>query len=740
MQAHRVAEPTGRGVELGPPAVAVAAPAVERRALIVGNPNVGKTALFNRLTGQHAPVGNYPGVTVEQREGTLSFDRTLPDGPGSCLVVDGPGTCSLNARSVDERATLSAVLGFGGEPTPDLVVAVVDSGQLVRGLYLVLELRELGIPVVVALNMIDEVRTNPPRAAAVAAFLRVPCVATSGRTGLGIAELRRNIALALGTPPTTLPALEYPAALERDVQRVREALPPSWRSTPERERALALWALGSVGLEDERGSIDRALGECCRAVHRDAGDRDIDREIVEVRYRFLDRYARACYLRPSLPPAQRTASQRVDRVLLHPVSGLLCLVGVVLLMFEALFAWSEPGMKLVERGVTSLQAFTVHALPPSLWRDALAEGVIAGVGNVVVFLPQILLLFLFIALLEDSGYMARVALLMDRVMRGLGLPGRAFVPMLSAYACAVPAILATRIMERRRDRLLTMSVIPLMTCSARLPVYTLIVGALFPARKLLGWIPIQALVMVAMYVLSVCAALTIAWFLGRTVIRGQHLPLIAELPPYRAPNPKTTLRLMFSRCHEFLKGARTVILLCTVLLWALLAFPRHTSQPVVAAPSVVAAAEASSVGRSRQAAQVERSYAGRLGRMLEPALRPLGFDWKIGVGLIGAFAGRETFVSTMALVHGVGGSGEAVPLRERMRTALGPDGKPLYRPLVGLSLLIFFGFACQCTGTLAVVRRETGGLRWPAFVFSYTLALAYILSFAVYQGGRLLGF
>jgi ferrous iron transport protein B len=428
-----------------------------------------------------------------------------------------------------------------------------------------------------------------------------------------------------------------------------------------------------------------------------------------------------------LPPPQRTASQRLDRILLHPVSGLVCLVAVLLLLFQALFAWSEPGMRAVELGVTALQRITVHALPPSLWRDALAEGVIAGVGNVVVFLPQILLLFLFIALLENSGYMARVALLMDRVMRGLGLPGRAFVPMLSAYACAVPAILATRVMERRRDRLLTISVIPLMTCSARLPVYTLIVGALFPARKVLGWMPLQALVMVAMYLLSVCSALIMAWILGRTVIRGQSLPLIAELPPYRAPHLKPTLRLMYCRCREFLRGARTVILLCTVLLWALLTFPRHPGLPGQAGPS-------------RQAAAVEQSYAGRLGKTLEPALRPLGFDWKIGVGLVGAFAGRETFVSTMALVHGVGSSGEAaIPLRERMHRALGPDGKPLYGPLVGLSLLVFFGFACQCTATLAVIRRETGSLRWPAFVFCYTLGLAYLFSLVVYQGGRLLG-
>ncbi len=407
----------------------------------------------------------------------------------------------------------------------------------------------------------------------------------------------------------------------------------------------------------------------------------------------------------------------------------------MLLVFQALFSWADPAIGLVESGVAGLQSLAVDVLPESILTDLLTEGVIGGVGNVIVFLPQILLLFLFIGILEDSGYMARVAYLMDRIMRALGLHGRAFVPMLSGFACAVPAILATRTMERRRDRLLTMMVIPLMTCSARLPVYTLIIAALFPPSALFGWLPVQGLLMVALYLFAVLITLIAAAVLGRTLIRGKKIPLILELPPYRMPNLRDVLRLMWERSTVFLKEAGTVILVCTIVLWALLSFPRASEPAPSPEPAVAASAEAPAPSA------LEQSYGGRLGRALEPALEPLGFDWKIGVGIIGAFAAREVFVSTMALVYGVGELDEEdpAPLRERIR-AEARDGKPAYTPLVGLSLMVFFALACQCMSTLAVVKRETQSWRWPAFMFAYMTALAYLASLLVYQGGKLLGF
>jgi ferrous iron transport protein B len=424
-------------------------------------------------------------------------------------------------------------------------------------------------------------------------------------------------------------------------------------------------------------------------------------------------------------------------VLLHPVFGFAIFVLVMLVMFQTLFSWADPAISLVEGGVSLLQRGTEAVLPPGALRDLISQGVIGGVGNVVVFLPQILLLFLFIGLLEDSGYMARVAYLMDRVMRALGLHGRAFVPMLSGFACAVPAILATRTMERWRDRLLTMLVIPLMTCSARLPIYTLIIGALFPPMALFGWVPVQGLLLAGMYLFSVLIALIAAGVLGRTVVKGRRVPLILELPPYRWPQPVSVLRMMWERSSLFLKEAGSVILVCTVVLWALLYFPR----PAEAAPEPERAVASAQVSEDQTRARaIEQSFGGRLGHAIEPMLQPLGFDWKIGVGIIGAFAAREVFVSTMALVYGIGEvDEEAAPLRERIRSEA-RDGKPVYTPLVGLSLMIFFALACQCMSTLAVVRRETKSWRWPAFLFAYMTALAYATSLLVYQGGRLLGF
>jgi ferrous iron transport protein B len=374
--------------------------------------------------------------------------------------------------------------------------------------------------------------------------------------------------------------------------------------------------------------------------------------------------------------------------------------------------------------------------------------VLGGVGNVIVFLPQIVLLFAFIGLMEDSGYMSRVAFLIDRVMRLLGLHGRAFVPMLSGFACAVPAILATRTLERRRDRLLTMLVVPLTTCSARLPVYTLIISALFPAKLVWGVVPVQGLLMVGMYALAMVLTLTSALVLGRTVVRGKQVPLILELPPYRVPNLLTTVKMVKERSTDFLREAGTIILLCTVALWALLTFPRAEVHPMHSVSTPVSAVAVNGQNdrndahkEGGQRAAIESSYGARMGKALEPIIEPLGFDWRIGVGLVGAFAAREVFVSTMALVYGIGADEAAqdVPLRERMQRERGPSGARRYSPLVGASLLAFFAIACQCSSTLAVVRRETKSLRWPLFLFAYTGVLAWLVSFLVFQGGRFFG-
>jgi ferrous iron transport protein B len=653
-----------------------------------------------------------------------------------------------------------------------LAVVVVDAGQLTRNLYLVIQLIELRVPLVVALNMIDEV-PSPPDAERLSTLLGVPVVPTSARRGEGMDALRRAVSEGLASPPVGHVAIAYPERLLARLPDIVDALPAAWQGSDEqdgdageglgRTRALALWALASIDEYDELAHIPHALRERCLAVHRETQD-DIDLDIVAPRYAYLDEHVGEADVAggddaQSAPP-KRKLSERIDAIVLHRRLGFVIFALVMLVVFQSLFTWSDPAIGLVEDGVSWLQDVLVSSLPAGVVTSLLSEGVIGGVGNVVVFLPQILLLFFLLGLLEDSGYMARAAYLMDRIMRSLGLHGRAFVPMLSGCACAIPAIMATRTMERQRDRLLTMLVIPLMTCSARLPVYTLIIGALFPPSKVVG-LPVQGLLMVFMYLFSTMVALIAAGVLGRTVVKGRRMPLLLELPPYRLPTLATVVRQMFERAGVFLKEAGTVILACTIVLWALLSYPEpNRPEPLgtVAVASWHQAASAASEGGGTaldpatladngdaqsawQSEKLRGSVGGQLGRTIEPFIAPLGFDWRLGIGIIGAFAAREVFVSTMGLVYGIGDADDASePLRDKIRSERRADGKPVYTPLTGLSLMIFFALACQCMSTLAVVKRETRSWKWPLFLFAYMTTLAYVCSLIVYQGGRFLGF
>ncbi|HXC52302.1 MAG TPA: ferrous iron transport protein B [Candidatus Limnocylindrales bacterium] len=709
---------------------------------VVGNPNTGKTTLFNRLTGQRARVGNYPGITVDRRSGRTSLG-SRGSTPIDAEVFDVPGCYSLSARSSEEKIAIDAILGWNGNPRPDLALIVVDATQLVRNLYLVLQILELGVRAVVALNLIDEAGDAVPDARALSLLLGVPCIPTSARSGQGVAELEAAVAASLQSPPAAPHVhIRYPHAVVAHADRVADAMPAEWLGDDvaiecahvgsdqlvSRRRALALWALTSVHDDDELEGIPADLRARVGEVRAAARGRDIDGEIIGARYEFLDAHV------PSLFAPARTAilTERIDSVLLHPVWGFATFMVVMFVVFQSLFAWADPAIKLIETAFAALGGWLTAVLPAGVLTDLLVDGVIGGVGNVLVFLPQILLLFLMLGVLEDSGYLARVAYLMDRIMKSVGLHGRAFVPMLSGFSCAIPAIMATRTMESRRDRLLTMMVIPLMTCSARLPVYTLIIAALYPPSKMFGVVPVQGLLMIAMYLFSTATALAAAAVFGRTVLRGPRVPLILELPPYRMPMVRSVLQLMWLRSKMFLTEAGSVILWCTIGLWVLLSFPKLPEPPADAPPAAHAQWEADSLANS---------FGGRMGKALEPAIAPLGFDWKIGVGIVGAFAAREVFVSTMGVIYGVGDKSDetSVTLRDKMRADVHANGRPVYSPLVGLSLMVFFALACQCMSTLAVVRRETGGWRWPAFLFAYMTVLAWVASFAVYQGGKLAG-
>jgi len=719
---------------------------------IAGNPNVGKTSIFNRLTGSRLKVTNYPGVTVERHEADLRLgDRTA-------RALDIPGTYSLSSRSGEERIALANICGLPpGEP-PDAVVVVVDATQLSRNLYLVVQILELGLPTVVALNMVDQLDGvgRAIDAPALERQLGVPVVEVSGLRGHGIDTLRERIDAVLRNPESARPGwrwLPSDPALTADIEAVAQALPADWgQGSGSRRNALAVWSLLSLDEDDEIPDIPPGLRRTVteRRAAAEAAGRDLEQEVIQGRYRWIDRALSG--VETTVRPAEGTPSERVDRVLLHPVWGFALFLAFMGTLFQALFTWSGPAIDLVETGFGAAGNLVQTLLPESVFRSFLVDGLIAGVGSVVVFLPQILMLFFFIALMEDTGYMARVAFLMDRVMNRVGLHGRAFVPMLSGFACAVPAILATRTMERQRDRTLTMMVVPLMTCSARLPVYTLIIGALFPATFAFRVFPVQGLLMVAMYLFSILTALVAAWVLGKTMLQAPKVPLILELPAYRMPHWASVVRLMWMRSALFLREAGTVILVCTIVLWGLLSFPQ--SPPLETDYAALrATAETQLTGdaldaRLEEIAQEERgdifrhSFGARIGRGMEPAIEPLGFDWKIGIGLLGAFAAREVFVSTMGVVYGIGDDvdEESTTLRQKIKAETWSDGSPVYTPLVGLSLMVFFALACQCMSTLAAVYRETHTWRWPTFLFVYMTALAWVCSFAVFQGGRLLGF
>jgi ferrous iron transport protein B len=723
-------------------------PVIQQAPLIAiaGNPNVGKTSIFNRLTGLDLKVTNYPGVTVERQEGHFH----LRDG-SRATVIDIPGTYSMSGRSAEEQIAIAAIAGLPPNVSPNLLVMVIDATQLSRNLYLLLQALELHVPTVVALTMTDTLSAHGQKLDVnrLEIALGVPVVPVVGHKGQGMDELRDRICTALENPETAKPGWRWrpedPALLE-DIDQVSGHVPDDWaHGNQDRKWALAIWALLSLDDEDELIGIPDSLRRCVgeRRAAAEAEGREIEPEVIGGRYAWIDQHAA-----PALQSAHeyRTRTERIDALLLHPVFGFALFILAMGIVFQSLFSWADPAIGLVETVFASISAGVESVMPESLFRDFLTEGVIAGVGSVLVFLPQILLLFFLIGLMEDTGYMARVAFLMDRLMRRLGLHGRAFVPMLSGYACAVPAIMATRTMERRRDRMVTMMSLPLMSCSARLPVYTLLIAALFPPQKILGF-PVQGLLMVGMYLFSTVIALLAAGILGRTVFKGVRVPLLLELPSYRRPHLGSVLRMMWQRASLFVREAGQVIMVCTIGLWILLSFPKN---PTLDVDYDALRAEVPA-GQTERLAELDtrenndvflHSYGARLGHAIEPVIEPLGFDWKIGIGLIGAFAAREVFISTLGVVYGVSEEADenSPTLREHLRNETRPDGSRLYTPLVGLSLMVFIALSCQCMSTLAAVYRETGGLRWPAFMFTYMTALAWIASVVIYQGGRMLGF
>jgi len=696
------------------------------RIAVAGNPNVGKTSVFNLLTGARYKVGNYPGITVETREGRLRGSSST----AAPILIDLPGTYSLTPTAEDEAVAFRSLTGADSS-RPDAVLLVLDASNLARNLYLALQVFELGLPCVIALNMIDLARqvgvaVDPEQ---LEAALGIPVVATVARAGVGVEQLTRVLDALEADPQTALQPRLIPPGPEHEALRTCLDALTTTAAAPARARwLLAAQAAGNLELckasEAERARVD-ALEPATvdRALH----------ELVGLRYAEVDRLLGSLgFVEHELVRDGRTASApamvvsaKIDAVLTHRVVGPAVFLLVMALIFQSIFTWAEPVMGLIEAGVTSLSSVVAELLGPGTFTDLMTEGVIAGVGNVIVFVPQIALLFLFIGVLEDSGYMARAAFIVDRLMARVGLNGKSFVPLLSGYACAIPAIMSTRTISSFKDRVVTILMIPFMSCSARLPVYTLIIGALFVANeRVLGPFTQGGLILLGMYLLSTLSALALGALYKRTLLKGPLPPLVLELPPYRLPRVRDTLRQVWDRTADFLRDAGTIILAVTIVLWGLLTYPKVDEAEL--APGETA---------------IERSIAGSFGKAIEPALEPIGQDWRIGIGLIGSFAAREVLVSTLGLVYGIeDADDDDAPLRDVIRDAKRESGEPRYTPLSGLALMVFFVYACQCMSTLAVVRRETGGWKWPAFMLVSMTVIAYLAALLVFQVGRLLGY
>lgn len=684
------------------------------RIAVAGNPNVGKTSVFNGLTGERHKVGNYPGVTVQVREGRLA-------GAGAAVeLLDLPGTYSLTPSSEDEAVAYRALAGIDRK-APDAVLVVLDASNLGRNLYLVTQLRELGLPLVLALNMVDTAADAgiSVDAKRLATLLDAPVIPTNARTGEGISEL----ATALRGVPSSVPGVSLEPTAEQP--ELGEALQ---RLAGVTDPARARWLLTAAATEDvELRGASAAENEVLDAMDSELRHRAAT-QLIERRYAEVDTWTDALQSTSrtsEVAPAMRR-SQRIDRVLTHRFWGLIAFVGVMALVFQSIFTWAEPVMGAIETALGVAGSVVADVLGPGLFTDLLTEGVIKGVGNVLVFVPQIALLFLFIGLLEDSGYMARAAFIIDRLMARVGLNGRAFVPLLSGYACAIPAIMGTRTISSFRDRLVTILMIPFVSCSARLPVYALIIGALFDADHVVfGPFSLGGLILLSMYALSTVSALVVGAIYKRTILAGPTPTLLLELPPYRLPRLRNTALHVYDRTMDFIRDAGTIILAVTIVLWGLLSFPRVE-------PEQLASGETA----------IEYSVGGRFGKAMEPALEPIGQDWRMGIGLLGSFAAREVLVTTLGLVYGIESADEDDgPLREQLANATDPEtGEKRYTPLKGIALMIFFVYACQCASTLAVVRRETRSWRWPAFMFVSMTTLAYVAAFLTYQVGLLLGF
>jgi len=695
---------------------------------LVGNPNTGKTTVFNSLTGLRQKVGNYPGVTVERKTGSATINGIQH------TVIDLPGTYSLNPKTLDETIAFETLIGKNStDPIPDLIVIIMDASNLDRNLYLATQVLDLGLPCLILLNMIDIAKdrgivVNPLLISRKLGVPVLPICAKATKEAYKIKEAIQSHTLSNSSRFRWKPS--------ENIKKALDILENEWMKPFSRvaEHAFVIESLrllsnekasDSYKLHPNKTVLDKALIKA-RRILDDSGENWMAAEVL-ARYQFIGDISNEAVDRYE---PRVTLTDQIDKYVTHKVLGPIIFVVLLLVIFQSIFSWAEPFMDLIDLAFVEVGSWVSKTLPSGMLNDLLVQGVIAGLGGVVIFLPQILFLFFFISILESSGYMARASFVLDRFMAKIGLHGRSVVPLMSGFACAVPGIMATRTIENWRDRLITIMVLPFMACSARLPVYALMIAAFIPQSYIIGFIPLQGLTFFGLYLFGIVMGILSAWVMKKVFKTGKGSPFIMELPSYKMPKWSSVFQNMFDRGWIFVTEAGKIIMAISIILWFLSTYPKYDiGQSTL--PE----------GATLESVQLKNSFAGQIGQLIEPVVKPLGFDWKIGIGLITSFAAREVMVGTLNTIYSIEDEGDGIStLKEKMIHDKSADGKPVYSALTAISVMIFFALAMQCMSTLAIVRRETNSWKWPIIMFVYMTTLAYLCSFIAYQGGTLLGY
>ena len=694
------------------------------RIALAGKPNSGKSSLFNQLTGLNQKIGNFPGVTVDKRTGLCNLDSKT-----QAEIIDLPGIYSLYPRTLDEKIVAEILADKKNSHYPDCVVLVADATNLKNCLLLLTQLIDLKLPIVLALNMMDLAAKSGQSIdiQELSASLDVPVVMINARSGNGTDELKQVVKTTLNPSSKTI------FQLDQEIKLVVTKIKDRFHLATDYEAYQFLQQTDNLVFlsEEERHYIRQEAKENQFFPHKYQGAETV------MRYGFIQDLLNKVTLKTS-DPEWKKFSYRIDKVLTHKVWGYLIFFSVLFLIFQSIFAWAQIPMDFIDQSFTTLSGLADHNLPDGPLFDLISQGLVPGIGGIIIFIPQIVILFACISILEESGYMARVVFLMDKIMRKFGLSGKSVVPLISGLACAIPAIMATRTIDNWKDRLITIFVTPFMSCSARLPVFTILIALIIPDNKIFGFFNYQGLVLMALYILGFLAAIFSAMAMKFLIKNRERSFLIMELPTYRKPKWANVGYTILEKTKTFVFEAGKIILAISIVLWVLASYGpkeemQEAEQQVLSDTSTLGLSEEEIQDRVA-AYKLEHSYAGIIGKTIEPVIKPLGYDWKIGIALITSFAAREVFVGTIATIYSLGSSDDQLTIKTRLKSEINPEtGGPRYTPAVGLSLLVFYTLAMQCMSTLAVVKRETKGWKWPAIQLAYMTAVAYLAAFLVYQ-------